>query len=90
MRQQLVTLLLGEVSRKVRGEMFQPALVTSAPVYTEMAVPRQAIIGQDTVAIDGRQVAFQLRGYAPDVLLIQTRIDVENVFHHPLRTSVIG
>ena len=42
MRQQLVTYyLLGEVSRKVRGEMFQPALVTNAPVYTEMGVPRQ-------------------------------------------------
>ncbi|MCX5685530.1 MAG: hypothetical protein NT049_17880, partial [Planctomycetota bacterium] len=84
MRQQLITLLLGEVSRKVRGEMFKPTMVSSAPAYTQTAVPQQVIIGQETVRIDNRDVAFTLRGYAPDVLLIQARMDVENIFHRDI------
>jgi hypothetical protein len=80
MKQQLVTLLLGEVSRKVRGEIFRPALVTSAPAYTETAVPRQVTIGRESAVIEGREVAFSVRGYAPDVLLIEARMDLDDLF----------
>jgi hypothetical protein len=80
MRQQLITLVLGEVSRKVRGEIFKPALVKSAPAYSETAVPRQVVIGQEAVVVDGRSITFHLRGYAPDVLLIEARTDVDSLF----------
>jgi hypothetical protein len=80
MKQQLVTILLGEVSRKVRGEIFRPTLVASAPAYTETAVPRQVTLGRESAMIEGREVVFNLRGYAPDVLLVEVRTDVENLF----------
>jgi hypothetical protein len=80
MRHQLIALLMGEVSREVRGTLFKPAPAKSAPAYSELALPRQVVISQETVTIDGQPVAFSLRGYPPDVFLIEARIDVANVF----------
>jgi hypothetical protein len=80
MKQQLVTFVLGEVAQAVRGEIFQPSMIKSAPLYAVKSVPAQVVVGQETGAIDGRQVVFSLRGYPPDILLIQTIIDVDDVF----------
>ena len=80
MRQQLIALLLGEVDREVRGEIFPSAPGKSKPVYYETAVPRQVIIGEEPASIDGRRITFRVRGYAPDVLLIEARLDVESLF----------
>jgi hypothetical protein len=80
MKQQVVTLVLGEVSLAVRGEIFEPQLIKSAPLYAARAVPPSVIIGQETACIDGREVTFYLRGFPPDILLIQTCIEVENIF----------
>ncbi|MFA5864586.1 MAG: hypothetical protein WC975_07840 [Phycisphaerae bacterium] len=80
MKQQLVTIVLGEVAQAVRGEIFQPPLIKSAPVYAASAVPRPVMIGQETGLIDDRRVVFNLRGYPPDILLIQATLDVENIF----------
>jgi hypothetical protein len=80
-KQQLITLLLGKVSRELAGEVFNPTIIKSSPVYYKTAVPRQVIIGQENFTIGGQNVTFHLRGYQPDVLLIQTTIDVENIFN---------
>ncbi|MGA1980447.1 MAG: hypothetical protein ABSG99_07815, partial [Sedimentisphaerales bacterium] len=75
-KQQLITLVLGKVSRELTGEVFNPAIIASSPVYYKTAVPRQVIVGQEKFAIGGKEVTFHLRGYQPDVLLIQTTIEV--------------
>jgi hypothetical protein len=80
-KQQLITLVLGKVSRELAGEVFNPAIIKSSPVYYKTAVPRQVIVGQENFTIGGKEVTFHLRGYQPDVLLIQTTIEVENIFH---------
>lgn len=84
MRQQLITLVLGEVSRKVRGELFTPPPGKSAPAYIEATAPRQVVVTRKDVLVAGRTVAFQVRGYPPDVVLIEARIDVETVFDRGL------
>ncbi len=86
MKQQLVTLVLGEVAQAVRGEVFQPQLVKSAPLYAATAVPYSLIVGQETGTIDGREIVFTLRGYPPDILLIQTAVDVDDVFQKEIFT----
>ena len=86
MRQQLVTLLLGEAKKPIAGELFKAPPTTSAPVYSELSVPRQTVIGQDTADVDGKKVPFVLKSYQPDVLLIQCTIDVENIFHKDIFT----
>jgi hypothetical protein len=80
-KQQLITLVLGKVSRELAGEVFNPAIIKSSPVYYKTAVPKQVIVGQENFTIGGKEVTFHLRGYQPDVLLIQTTIEVENIFH---------
>ena len=80
-KQQLITLVLGKVSRELAGEVFNPAIIKSSPVYYKTAVPKQVLVGQEKFVIGGREVTFHLRGYQPDVLLIQTTIEVENIFH---------
>lgn len=75
-----VVLLLGEVSQDMRGEMFSPHVGKSAPLYYAHSVPRQVAIGQVVSPVGGQDVTFELRGYPPDVLLIQARITLENVF----------
>jgi len=50
-------------------------------VYYKTAVPKQVIVGQGSYAIGDKNVTYHLRGYQPDVLLIQTTIEVESIFH---------
>lgn len=73
-------LLLGKVSKELAGEVFTPAINKSSPVYYKAAVPKQVIVGQENYTIDGKNVTFHLRGYQPDVLLIQTTIEVDDLF----------
>ncbi|MCX5633109.1 MAG: hypothetical protein NTW93_05510, partial [Phycisphaerae bacterium] len=80
-KQQLITLLLGKVTQELAGEVFNPTIIKSSPVYYKTAVPRQVVVGQENFTISGQNVTFHLRGYQPDVLLIQTTIDVENIFN---------
>jgi hypothetical protein len=84
MKQQLITLLLGEVAESLRGEVFKPISTKSAPVYSETAVPRQIIVGSESVTIDGRTIEFKLKAYTPDILLIQSITDVDNIFQREL------
>jgi hypothetical protein len=80
-KQQLITLVLGKITQELAGEVFNPTIIKSSPVYYKTAVPRQVIVGQENFTIGGQNVTFHLRGYQPDVLLVQTTIDVENIFN---------
>ncbi|MBN2581772.1 MAG: hypothetical protein JXL80_01800 [Planctomycetes bacterium] len=80
MTHEAVVLLLGEVSKDLRGEMFSPHVGKSAPPYYAASVPRQIAIDGVHSEINGREVTFELRGYPPDVLLIQARIVLDDVF----------
>lgn len=83
MRQQVITLVLGEVPEGLRGERFLPQVVKSAPPYAR-SLPRQVVIGTEHAEVAGRRVTFELRGYPPGVLLIQARTDVDDIFHREI------
>jgi hypothetical protein len=74
-------MVLGKVTRELSGEVFNPAVIKSSPVYYKSAVPKQVIVGKENFTIGGKNVTFQLRGYQPDVLLIQTTIEVDDIFN---------
>lgn len=80
MKHQIITIVLGEVAVELRGELFRPQAVKSAPLYSDAHIPRQVLLGKETVAMDGQDVVFELKGYAPDILLIQARVDVPQIF----------
>ena len=80
MKHEVIAFILGDVPRSLQGEVFKPHLVASAPVYSATTLPRQVVVGQETAEVGGRSVVFELRGYPPDILLIQARLAVESVF----------
>jgi hypothetical protein len=79
-RQRLITLVLGKVTKELAGEVFTSAIVKSSPMYYKAAMPKQVIVGQENCVIGGQSVTFYLRGFQPDVLLIQAMLDVDNLF----------
>ncbi len=80
MQYQLTTLALGEVSKEMRGSVFQMKTLRSAPHYFETSVPHQVLLEDRTLMIGGRNIVFSLRGYPPDILLIQTITNVADIF----------
>jgi hypothetical protein len=80
MRQQIITILLGEVVESLRGDVTKPPASKSAPPYTETFIPRQAVLGQEATTLQGREVIVTLKSYPPDVMLIQCIAEVENIF----------
>ncbi|MEN6383888.1 MAG: hypothetical protein ABFD79_01690 [Phycisphaerales bacterium] len=83
-KQRLITLVLGKVSKELSGREFTSAIVKSSPAYYKAALPKQVIVGEENYIIAGKDVIFQLRGYQPDVLLIQTSIEVDNIFDNSI------
>lgn len=80
MKQRLITLVLGKVNKELSGEVFTSAIVKSSPMYYKAAMPRQVVVGQENYKIGDKDIVFYLRGFQPDVLLIQTAMEVENLF----------
>ncbi len=82
MRNQLTVLLVGEVDRELRGEVFQAQKVKSAPHYFEISIPHPVIVGEAKSSIDNVPLVFSIKGYPPDILLIESTIEVKDVFDH--------
>ena len=80
MKYQLTTLVLGEVGKEMRGSIFQTKTLRSAPHYFEASVPHQVVVDEHTVTLKGKSVTFSIKGYPPDILLIQTTTQVTNIF----------
>jgi hypothetical protein len=80
MKYQLTTLVLGEVAKEMRGSIFQTKALRSAPHYFEASVPHQVIIDEHTATVAGHQVTFSLKGYPPDILLVQTTTEMRDIF----------
>ncbi len=80
MKYQLTTLVLGEVPKALRGQVFFTPSPKKAPHYFQTSVPHQLILGQEKTKMSGKEVVFSLRGYPPDILLIQATIDVNDIF----------
>ncbi len=82
MKQQLMTLLMGQIPAIDRGDFLDVPAVKSSPRYSLASLPRPITLGEETVGLDGSSLVFTLRGYAPDILLIKTTVAVENIFDH--------
>lgn len=80
MKYQLTTLVLGEVAKEMRGSIFQTKTLRSAPHYFEASVPHQVIIDEHTATVAGHEVTFSLKGYPPDILLVQTTTETRDIF----------
>lgn len=45
-----------------------------------MSVPNQVIVGEETVFAGGKEATMCLKGYPPDILVLETTLEVPNIF----------
>ncbi len=81
MKNQLTTLVLGEVPKAIRGSVFRTPTVKSGPHYFPSSVPHLVSIGEEKRKIDGREVTFGILGYVPYILVIQAAFEVDDIFN---------
>ena len=72
MKHQLTILVLGEVSRAVRGSIFQRQQLQSAPHYFEISVPNQIIVGEETFVLEGQKTTVILVVYCTKIRGLDT------------------
>ncbi len=70
----IIAFVLAEMPKVVRsgGEMTEAKPLQSAPHYFSAAVPRQVIIEKEG--------NFLIKAYSPNILLVETTVEVESVF----------
>ncbi len=81
MKQELTTLVLGEVPKAIRGNVFRAPSAKSGPHYFPSSVPHLVAIGEEKRKVDGQNITFTILGYAPYILVIQAAVGVEDIFH---------
>ena len=81
MQTKLITFVIAGATRpKKTKEAVNSPVVKSAPHYFEATVPQQFIISQDTLTFQGREGTIALKTYQPDMLLAETRFELEDIF----------
>ncbi len=80
MKNQLTTLVIGETTRSVRGTKEKSKAEKSGPHYFPASVPHQVAIDTAKANINGKEIIFSVQGYEPDIVVVQTTLDVSDIF----------
>ncbi len=80
MKNQLVTLVLSEVPKAVRGKIFKSETQKSGPHYFPSSVPHLVVIGEEKKKIEDRDVVFSILGYAPSILVVEANLELKDIF----------
>jgi hypothetical protein len=80
MKQQLTTLVLGEVPKAIRGNVFRAPTVKSGPHYFPSSVPHLVAIGEEKRKVEGKEITFAVLGYAPYIIVIQASVEPADIF----------
>lgn len=81
MRAKLISFVIASAPRaKKSKEAVQSPVVKSAPHYFEATVPQQFIISQNKFTLRGREGTLTLKTYQPDMLLAETRFELDDIF----------
>lgn len=77
----ITTFIIVEANRVKKGKEAPPSpLSKSAPHYFEKSVPSQFLISQESRKIGDTEVAFVVKTYHPDAVLVEGTFDVQDVF----------
>jgi hypothetical protein len=80
MKAKLISFVIASAPKFKKGEEVEAKAVQSAPQYYESAFPKQFLIGEETKKIANREIKFLIKSYLPDMILVETSVDVEDVF----------
>ncbi len=90
MKNQLTTLVVGEVGKSVRGTAAESKSEKSGPHYFPASVPHQVAIDTAKANIKGKNVVFSIQGYEPDIAVIQATLDVSDIFDQKTISELEG
>ena len=76
----LISFVVAEAPKLKSGAPVEVRPVQSAPQYYEASMPKQFDIGEEKMSVLGKEVKFLVRGYRPDVLLVEARVTVDDAF----------
>jgi hypothetical protein len=92
-RGKIIAVLMGESKNALSGlSPEENKEGRSAPNYVGI-VPLQKRIARHTDTIDGRDVTFHVKGYAPDIITVEGLVEVEDIFNDSvfdLKEKMIG
>lgn len=80
MEYKIISFVLAESQKAKKGEAVELRPLQSAPQYYVSSIPRQSIIGQEKIKINGREITFAVKSYPPDFLLVEAAARVDDVF----------
>jgi len=77
----VITILLGELQRSLGGISQEEGKEgRSAPKYVGI-VPSQKRITHLTQVVGGHEVTFYVKGYEPDIIVVEGHFQVDDIFH---------
>lgn len=91
--QKIVSFVLSEGSAVKRGEVLAIPISESAPHYFGASVPKQLRIDKEERKVGDRSVVFEIKSYAPDVMVAEAQVEVPDVFSEEafdLRAALIA
>lgn len=77
---ELIVFVVGQFKGRPRGEKLEPITLRSAPTYFRASLPKQLILKSEKQTIEDRLVEFQIKTYLPDILVVEARVSLENIF----------
>lgn len=81
MKAKLISFVVAETPKlKKGGEEIWTKPVQSAPQYYERVMPKQFLLGEENIEVRGKNTRFLVKSYIPDILLVETTVEVEDIF----------
>lgn len=81
MKAKLISFVVAEAPKpKQGGEEIGAKAIQSAPQYYEKAIPKQFILGEENLEVRGKNTRFLVKSYPPDILLVETTVEVDDIF----------
>ena len=80
MKARLISFVVSQTPKIRAGKELEAKIIQSAPQYYEESMPKQFNLGQEKKKVGEREITFFVRGYRPDSLLVETSVEVDDVF----------
>jgi len=80
MKYKLTSFVVAEINKVERGKITQFQTLKSSPHYLTTSAPHQALISREKIKIENREGSLIVKAYAPDVILAEITVEVDNIF----------
>lgn len=79
MTHKLISFVVAEAPKLRVGTAVETKPIQSAPQYYESSMPKQFKIEEETMKVMDREIKFLIRGYRPDILLVEADVEVNDI-----------